>query len=266
MDITFILLSWNSERYLARCLSCIHEACSENEFSYEILVLDNGSIDGSAGLIRELVAANPGHVVPYFETANIGTTRSRNKLLTDAKGDYICIMDSDVELKKGVVDLLLPILKRNNDLGIVVPRVLYPNGSWQKSYDRFPTIFDKIERFFRLKSIERREAHRVRDREFPFYVDYAISAFWLMRKDTLSKVGLLDEIIFYSPEDIDFCFRVWKTGYRILYVPSVCVIHHTQEISRGIHINKAKLYHIIGLCYYFMKHRYVFRRPKMITQ
>jgi GT2 family glycosyltransferase len=263
MDISFIILSWNSEQYLDRCLASIQESLRENKYSYEILVLDNGSIDGSKKLLRDISKGNPSQIIPYFENNNIGTTRSRNKMFTDASGDYLCVMDSDVELSRGVLDILVPMLQEKRELGIVVPKILYPSGKWQKSFDKFPTIIDKINRFFRLRSIERLEALEVCEATASFYIDYAISAFWLMRKDILKYVGTLDENIFYSPEDIDFCLRTWKTGYRILYVPYVSVRHHTQEISRGFKINKAKLSHTIGLCYFFLKHRYLLRRPKI---
>jgi len=79
----------------------------------------------------------------------------------------------------------------------------------------------------------------------------------------LRPVGMLDERIFYAPEDTDFCLRVWKAGRRIIYLPSVAVVHHAQEISRGLKINKAKLSHLRGLVYYFFKHRYCLRRPRL---
>jgi GT2 family glycosyltransferase len=84
-----------------------------------------------------------------------------------------------------------------------------------------------------------------------------------MRKSLLDMVGPLDERIFYAPEDTDFCLRVWKAGFRILYVPSVTIVHHTQEISRGLQISRAKLSHMKGLVYYFFKHRYWLRRPRL---
>ena len=92
-------------------------------------------------------------------------------------------------------------------------------------------------------------------------VDYAISAFWLFHRSLLDKVGLLDEKIFYAPEDVDFCLRIWKAGYRIVYQPSACIIHHTQEISRGWKLNSAKINHLKGLVYFFIKHRYFMRKP-----
>lgn len=94
----------------------------------------------------------------------------------------------------------------------------------------------------------------------PFEVDYAISAFWMIPQDIIQRVGLLDEKIFYSPEDVDYCMRIWKVGFKIYCDPSVQVVHHTQEISRGVKINSAFINHVKGLVYYFMKHRYFFSK------
>lgn len=266
MDLSFAILTWNSEKYLERCLTSIGSALGKTGISYEILVLDNGSSDGTPRLLMQLAATSQSRLIPFYEKANTGTTRSRNRLFAAARGDYLCVMDSDVELATGVIDTLLPLLAQDSGLGVVVPRIVYPSGAWQKSFDRFPTLSDKINRFFRLREIEEREGRQMGNRTQPFYVDYAISAFWLMRRSLLQTVGLLDERIFYAPEDVDFCLRVWKSGLRILYEPSVTVVHHTQEISRGMKINMAKLSHIKGLGYYFLKHRYLLRRPEFTTQ
>jgi GT2 family glycosyltransferase len=207
----------------------------------------------------------PKHILPHFASSNIGTTRSRNRLFSSAKGDFLCVMDSDVELLEGVIDTLIPLLEKYSDIGILAPRINYPNGKWQKSFDRFPTILDKINRLFRLKTLEKNESDRFLESTQSIYIDYAISAFWLLKRDLLETVGFLDERIFYSPEDLDYCLRVWKTGYKIVYVPSVSVVHHAQEISRGFTLNSAKFSHIKGLFYYFLKHRYFLRRPQVFN-
>ena len=91
-------------------------------------------------------------------------------------------------------------------------------------------------------------------------VDYAISACWLLRKEIFFRVGLLDEKIFYSPEDVDYCIRVWKNGYQVHYVPQVSIVHDAQELSKpkGLFLNKFTFRHIKGLLYLFIKHKYVF--------
>jgi GT2 family glycosyltransferase len=261
MRISFIVLAWNSGKYLERCFASVAGALRGGALDYEIRVFDNGSTDGTPELLQRLAAADPERIKPQSAATNLGTTRSRNLLCAAATGDYLCVMDSDVELQAGVVEALIRILQTEPRTGIVAPRVNYPDGRWQKSFDRFPTVLAKLNRFARLRAMERDEAEGVRDAVEPFDVDYAISAFWLMRKSLFEEVGPLDERIFYAPEDVDYCLRVWKANYRILYVPTVAVVHHTQEISRGFRLNRAKLEHIRGLAYFFRKHGCFLRRP-----
>ena len=263
MDLSFAILTWNSARYIERCIASIDAALARSPLSYEVLVLDNGSKDETVELLERLSGQSNGRIVLFYEKTNIGTTQSRNRLFAAARGKYLCVMDSDVELGEHVVDTLISMLDEDSGVGLVAPRVQYASGNWQKSFDRFPTLFDKINRFFRLRTIEEHEAMQVESAVKPFVVDYVISAFWLMRRELLRTVGLLDERIFYAPEDVDFCLRVWKSGYRILYVPAVSITHHTQELSRGWKLNKAKVAHLQGLAYYFMKHRYLLRRPDL---
>jgi GT2 family glycosyltransferase len=260
VDISFLVLTWNSRRYLEECLGSIARSVSAG-CSYEILVLDNGSSDGTAELLARLAQQDSARVSAFYEPVNTGTTRSRNKLCDAARGELLCFLDSDVVLEGGVVEQLVSVLEEQPSVGIVAPRIVYPSGLWQKSFDQFPTLIDKFHRFLRLRQIEEKE--RRQELATAVDVDYAISAFWLMRRSLFDAVGPLDEKIFYAPEDVDFCLRVWKAGYSVRYVPSVSVTHHTQEISRGFRLNRAKWEHVKGLLYYFRKHRYLLRRPSI---
>ena len=145
---------------------------------------------------------------------------------------------------------------------MVVPKLVYGNGNFQKSTDDFPTIFTKFRRYFFLKKIEQDEGKLSISGNQS--VDYAISAFWLLKKEVIANVGLLDENIFYAPEDVDYCLRIWKAGYKIVYVPSCQVVHDAQEISRGLRINKAFWEHLKGLFYYFNKHGYWLKKPRFL--
>src|ERR1700760_3744412 len=122
MDITFAILTWNSRAYLEACLASIHNSLAAGGLSYEVRILDNGSRDGTAELLAALAAADPTRVFPVYENTNLGITRSRNKLFAQARGEYLAVMDSDVELAPGVVDHLRQVLSGDQRLGIVVPR------------------------------------------------------------------------------------------------------------------------------------------------
>ncbi len=269
MDISFVLLTWNSEKYIKKCLDSLFISLFSESFSHEIFIADNGSKDATVSIIKSYQNQYPGCIRPIFLDRNTGTTYPRNLALKQANGRYIVIMDSDVEIHKGTISGLINNLDMNKNIGLAVPRLFYPNGNLQKSTDHFPTVFTKIFRYFFLKFMEKQEnktvheisrSHALRGNAL-CEVDYAISALWVMKREVLERVGLLDENIFYSPEDVDYCLRIRKAGYKILYNPMVSAVHHTQEISRGFKINRAKLSHIRGLFYYFRKHGYYFRKP-----
>lgn len=263
MDISFVILTWNSEKYIKGCLESIFASLADSGLVYEILVVDNGSQDSSPEILKRYEMAYPATVVPILLDRNMGTTVSRNMALRRVTGKYVCVMDSDVEVRAGVFQSLLDGLRQTSSVGMVVPQILYPSGKWQKSFDCVPTLTRKIDRFFNLRRIEEEEARLLRDMSQSRDVEYAISAMWFFSTTLLHSVGLLDEKIFYSPEDVDYCIRIRKAGYRILYIPSATVVHHTQEISRGCKLNRAKFSHLLGLLYLFIKHKYFFRSPSL---
>lgn len=262
MDISVIILTWNSEKHLSRCLDSLFFALCSDRFFYEVFIVDNGSSDNTVSIIKSFEVQYPGNIVAIYLSTNTGTTYSRNLALEKAKGDYIIVMDSDVEIwQQGTIRRLLDTFY-DKKIGLVVPKLLYADGSLQKSTDVFPTLFTKIFRYFFLKWIEKK-GQTFNQPSGLTEIDYAISALWVLKKEVLKKVGLLDENIFYAPEDVDYCLRIWLAGYKIVYNSKVSAIHHAQEISRGLKINQAAINHIKGLLYYFKKHKYVLSRPQI---
>ncbi|WP_224957142.1 glycosyltransferase family 2 protein [Geomonas subterranea] len=261
MDLSVIVLTWNSEKYAQRCLASVLHSLELSRLDYQVDVVDNGSTDGTRLVLEGLASLHP-RLALQFLPENLGTTLPRNLALKRARGRNICILDSDVEVGEGVFTDLIRYLESHPDVGLVVPRIRYPSGLIQKSCDSFPTLQRKLNRLLRLRAIEARESPSQEEVTGTFPVDYAISAFWLFPSRLLDRVGMLDERIFYSPEDVDFCIRVWRQGYQIHCVPTVAVVHHTQEISRGWRLNKAKISHVRGLAYLFVKHRYLFKAPR----
>jgi GT2 family glycosyltransferase len=252
MDVSVIILTWNSERHIERCLGSLC-ADLEGQGACEVFIVDNGSSDRTVAILQEFQKKNPSLIKPIFLDKNTGTTYSRNLALKKAEGKHIVIMDSDVEIPRGTLSQLRKTLESDERIGLVAPRLVYSNGSFQKSVDDFPTLFGKIRRYLFLKSIERAEGESGQ-KPMIREVDYAISAMWVLKRSVVEKIGLLDEAIFYSPEDADYCLRMKKAGYKVVFDPSVYAVHHAQEISRGFKINAAAISHIKGLLYYFKKH------------
>ena len=258
-DISFIILSWNSAHFLDGVLGSLQSDLAGSGLRYEAILIDNGSKDGSLEKLRRFQAeGHPLVVIPLGQ--NTGTTFSRNIGLRMARGRYICILDSDIEFcQPHTVQTLLKVLDREPRTGILSPMLRYPSGNHQKSFDSFPTITNKLKRLFFLRQMEAREGLRPLRSAEPFEVDYTISAFWLFKRGLMDAIGLLDEKIFYAPEDVDYCLRSWLGGYPVLFCSEVKVVHLAQEISRKKPFSKSARRHVQGLVYFFRKYGYCFR-------
>ena len=263
MDYSVVILTFNSERYIHKCLVSLIESFKDLSATYEIFVIDNGSQDKSKSITREVKETYAANIKLIEFDHNTGTTFSRNQGLSKSTGKNIIVMDSDAYANPQAIQVLTDYLDSNPQCGLVVPKLIYPDGRFQLSTDVFPTFIRKLQRFLFLKKMEQ---NTIQPASHNQSVDYAISAFWLFPKKVLDTVGLLDEKIFYSPEDVDYCIRVWKKNYSIDYVPGVSIVHDAQEISRskGFKINKFTLSHIKGLFYLFIKHRYFFSGKKFL--
>lgn len=253
MDISAVVLSFNSRRYIEQCVRSLVASAEACELSLEVQVVENGSSDGSVEILRSLQTEFGQVLQVIYQPENTGTTRSRNRALRIAQGHSILILDSDAYMNADALKAMLAYQAQNPSAGLVAPKLIYPSGKFQLSVDVFPTVVRKFQRFFALRSMEQREP---RTKTGP--VDYAISACWLLSDRVIKATGLLDERIFYSPEDVDYCIRIWKAGFQVHYLPTVSVVHDAQEISRpkGLGINRFTLRHVKGLLYLFLKHRY----------
>jgi GT2 family glycosyltransferase len=262
--ISFIILTWNSERHLERCLESIVRKCGEEEIAFEIMVIDNGSTDGSQRILRRYGNADPLRFRIIELESNRGTTYPRNLGLKQAQGEYICVFDSDTEFCSGSLSAALGMLAARPGVGMIAPKLLLPDGTVQNSVKRFPSLWHKLIKIPRiLFGISTPNADFYSN--FPFQgetvVDSAISACWILKRELLETVGYLDERIFYSPEDLDYSFRIRKAGYLIIYHPSLTVLHHTQQISHRKPFSKVSMSHLNGLIYYYRKHGGWVQRP-----
>lgn len=253
MDFSVVILTFNSQRYIEQCLMSLVSAFEALNKRFEIFVIDNGSVDKSRELVEMVRDSTRANIVLIALDMNTGTTYSRNLGLKRSQGDQVIIMDSDAYANAEAINALSIHLRNEQSCGMAVPKLIYPDGRYQLSTDAFPTLARKAQRFLRLKSLEQATPPPA---DGVHCVDYAISAFWMFPRIVLDKVGLLDEKIFYAPEDVDYCLRIWQAGFRIHYLPAVTVVHDAQELSRGFKINRFTLLHIKGLLYYFIKHRY----------
>lgn len=254
MDVSAVVLSFNSQRYISTCVNSLMRSYAACGLQGDVHVVDNGSVDGSVQTLKALQEEWGEALKVTYLPENTGTTRSRNMALRNCQGAAVLILDSDAYMNPDALQGMRAYQQLHPQAGLVAPRLTYPDGRFQLSVDVFPTVARKLERLLALRDLEQRGKPAATGP-----VDYAISACWMLSKGAIQATGLLDERIFYSPEDVDYCIRVWKAGFQVHYLPTATVVHDAQEISRpkGLgSINRFTIRHAKGLAYLFIKHRY----------
>jgi N-acetylglucosaminyl-diphospho-decaprenol L-rhamnosyltransferase len=258
--VSIVILTWNSRALLDACLAALPAATAQ--VASEVIVVDNGSRDGTA----ELLDRHP-EIVTIRNASNRGVAPGRNQGLRAARGEFAALLDVDTVPAPGAFATLVGRLRARPEVGLVGPKLVDPDGQLQYSCRRFPTLLDKVCRRLPARigrglvdDVELRWWDHARVRT----VDYVIGACQVIRRTALDEVGLLDEHIFYGPEDVDLCLRMHRAGWEVEYVPEAVVMHLERRITRKLW-SSLTARHVYGLGYFFWKHGYLWTRPTVAT-
>jgi exopolysaccharide biosynthesis polyprenyl glycosylphosphotransferase len=256
-DVSIAIITWNSRQHLQDCLESIYAGAKQATF--EIIVVDNGSRDGTVEMLRRRFSK-----VRLFENArNRGVAPARNQAIQAATGDFVLILDVDSRLSPGAVDDLVAFARRTPEAGIVGPKLIDAQGKLQLTCRRFPTVLTTLLRrlqfipIFRNHRLLREQAMADWDHNSIREVDYVLGACQLIRRDLLQDVGLLDENIFYGPQDADFCLRAQSHGWKIFYYPHAVIVHHKPRRSANF-LRALSWKNFWAIFYFFQKHGYLF--------
>lgn len=256
IDVTVISLTWNSEKYVKRFLDSLLDDLKKSNLSYEIIIIDNGSRDSTLDMLKKYKSIEPNLLyIPL--SRNMGTTFSRNIGIRMARGKYVAILDSDTVIPTGTFEKMLEAFNeiKSERIGIIHPKLIYPDGTFQESARRFPNFLIKVARLFNAEKTRKKLESIPRVlREEITTADYAISAAWFLKREIFERVGVLDEKIFYAPEDAEFCARVWQSGLEVWYYPRVTIIHGAQRLTKKRPFSKLALLHLLGLLHFWWKY------------
>jgi len=267
-ELSVIVVNWNGADVLPDCLrSTIDET---RDTSVEIIVVDNGSSDGSDAAAEAV--GDPVRVIRNEE--NLGFTRANNIGIRQSRGRYIALVNSDVIVLPDCFRILMEYMDAHPEVGLVSPLILNQDGSVQRSCYPHRTYRGEflsalglngfIERLVRA---EGGNAVGRPDADGAASAQVMIGCFWLVRRDALDEVGLLDEGLFFYGDDFDWCGRFAKSGWQVKQQQRARAVHLGGGSSRHapirffIELQKARLY-------YWRKHHgavgYVYCRAMLI--
>lgn len=259
MDLSIIIVTWKSKDFLKKCLDSI--IIGTKGIQYEIIVIDNASKDGTV----QMIETEYQHVILIKNNRNMGMP-ARNQGLLIAIGRYMLLLDVDTIVSPNSINTLITYLNLHPDVGLVAAKLTDENGNLQYTCHRFPTVIIKILRRYQFKwgrKLVYKEELRSWDHNTIREIDYVTGACQMIRRETYLKVGLIDDKIFYGPEDVDYCLRVWQSGYKVVYNPNAVIIHAERRITTKSLFTKTTWKHIKALVYFFLKHKYFFSRNKI---
>lgn len=233
MDVSIIIVNYNTKSLTLDCISSI--VLSEFAGTYEIILVDNASTDGTVGEVE--LRYPQVHIIENGK--NEGFSKANNRGILRSSGRYVLLLNSDTVVEAATLRTMLDYMDGNLHVGASGCKLILPDGTLDDACKRgFPTprssfyyafgisrVFRNRPRFHRYKLIHL-DADQVHE------VDSLVGAFMMVRREAIDQVGLLDESFFMYGEDIDWCYRMKHAGWKVIYYPGTTVIHYKGASSR----------------------------------
>ncbi len=230
VNLSIIIVNWNTSDLLAQCLESVF--VNPPAGGFEIIVVDNGSTDGSAAMVRN-----------RFPTAlllenqhNPGFAAANNQAIGHARGRYLLLLNPDTVVMPDALDTLIRFMDDTPYAGVAGSMLLNPDGTLQQSCHPYPTIGREFWRLLHLDYLIPAGTYPM-DKwpiDIPREVDSVQGASLMVRREVIEQVGLLDETFFMYSEEVDWCARISSAGWKIFWVPDSRIVHFGGQSTRQI--------------------------------
>lgn len=261
IDVSIIIVGTNERDHMFKCLNSIRN--SATTYTIETIAIDNASQDGTSDMIRKQFS----EVILIRNEKKLGYICNNNLGMKIAKGRYIFLLNSDIELQKNTLQVMMDFMERHTDCAVSACKLTFDDGTLQLTCRRFPTpltYLSRISHFFRWVKLSKNLSHNRfvhsylmldYDHKTAREVDWALSAAFLMRKSANSDIGVYGEQLvqpFYL-EDMDWCFRAHVKGWKVYYIAEVCAVHYYRRDSVK-KFGKLSFVHMANILIFYKKH------------
>lgn len=245
IDLGIIIVNWNTQTLLRKTLETVF--ASEGDFSYQVVVVDNASTDGSPDMVKtefpqaHLIASDVNGGFSYGNNLGLRWLGYRGAGDVDDNAPrYALLLNPDTEVPPTSLYEMVKFMDSRPDVGIAGPKLLLKeNGQLDKACRRgFPTPLVSFYHFSGLAKLFPNNPRFARynmtylDQDQEAEVDSVVGAYMQLRKEAIAKVGLLDETFFMYGEDLDWSLRIKQTGWKVIYHPQVVVWHVKRASSK----------------------------------
>lgn len=262
-DVSIIVIAHAVRDEVLACLASIEEHAGD--VSVESIVVDNGSSDGTVEAVRERF---PGTDIVALPT-NEGVP-ARNHGLRRARGRFRMFLDSDALLTPGALRTMVDVLENDPSVGLIGPKLIYPDGRLQLSTRRYPPLLLPILRrpplgkYFDDGPTVRRHLMADDSHDSRRHVEYVLGACQIFRAEAQARAGEIDSHIWYGPDDADWCFAIREAGWRVLYVPDAEIIHVYRRSSVGNPLSKLALRQLFA--HFYFQAKWLRRRRHLVAE
>jgi GT2 family glycosyltransferase len=232
MSLSIVILSYNVKVLLRNAIKAVDNTYKSPDV--QIIVVDNASTDGSVSMIKkefpkvELIVSN----------TNTGFSAGNNLAKKMTKGDVVLFLNPDTEVGKDAIKKCMQILMEKQELGAITCKVMLPNGKMDYSCHRgLPTPWNSLCYFSGLSKLFPKnpffagyEASYLDTRE-SHYIDCASGTFLMVKREALDKIGWWDSDYWWNGDDVEFCYKLKTSGYKIWYEASVTMMHYKGSSS-----------------------------------
>ena len=224
--LSIVIVNWNTRDILLDCIRSIES--TSGGVSLEVIVVDNGSRDGSAEAVERMFP----NCIVIRNAENRGFAAANNVGIVRASGKYICLVNSDVEVLDSCFQRMCDYMDENPSIGALGPKILNRDLTLQRSCSELPSLRNALMqavfldrlfpglRWFRNRFMESFDYQRATE------VPVLSGCFLMARREAIEEVGLLDEDFFMYKEDVDWCKRIGDAGWKVSFSPSARAIHY----------------------------------------